>query len=114
MTATKPLKKTVTKRKAKKPTKKKLTLSIEQGLIEKGKLLAKEKGVSLSVLFENFILEIAKETPVYTSVSVIEPNAEIGALFPVSPSFSSSNKTIFQLRDEYYTAIANREKIEEE
>lgn len=102
------------KGKAKKPTKKKLTLSIEQGLIEKGKLLAKEKGVSLSVLIENFILETVKSTPVHTPVSVIEPDAEIGALFPISPHFSSSNKTMFQLRDEYYTAIANREKIEEE
>lgn len=113
MTATKAPTKAKTKAKAKKSTKKKLTLSLNQEVIEQGKFFAKEQGMSLSALIEQFLRDKIKKE-VYVPVNVIEPDPEIGALFPVSPHFSSANKSMYQLRDEYYTAILNREKIEEE
>lgn len=68
------------KGKAKKPTKKKLTLSLNEDVIKLGKSLAREQGVSLSNFIEQYILEIAKTTTEHKFT--IEPDAELGALFP--------------------------------
>lgn len=42
----------------------KLTLTIEQSVIEKAKIYAKAKGNSLSGIIENYLKVISKETPV--------------------------------------------------
>ncbi|TXF89503.1 DEAD/DEAH box helicase [Neolewinella aurantiaca] len=74
MTAAKPSKKT----KAKKSKKKKLTLSIDQEVIEQGKALARDQGISLSKLIEKFLSEtapIVKREPI-----VIVPDPDVLAL----------------------------------
>ena len=66
--------------KAEKTVKKKLTLSINEEVIKLGKNLAREQGVSLSKFVEQYILEIAKTTTQHKFT--VEPDAELGALFP--------------------------------
>lgn len=68
------------KEKKKKPTKKKLTLSLNEEVIKLGKNIAREQGVSLSKFFEQYILEITKTTTEHKFT--VEPDAELGALFP--------------------------------
>ena len=88
MTATKPAQKAKTK--PKKSNKKKLTLSLNQDIIERGKFFAKENGISLSALIEQFLRDKIKEET-YIPIRVIEPDAELGALFPartyISPDY---------------------------
>lgn len=111
MTATKAPEKAKTK--AKKSTKKKLTLSLNQEVIEQGKFFAKEQGMSLSALIEQFLLDKIKKD-VYVPVMVIEPDAELGRLFPPRPNSEHLNKSIYEMRDEYYSSILARPQIEEE
>jgi len=68
------------KKKAKKSNKKKLTLSLNEEVIKLGKNLAREQGISLSKFFEQYILEIAKTATEHEFT--VEPDAELGALFP--------------------------------
>ncbi len=118
MTAAKPLHKLKSKprkTKVRSSNKKKLTLSLDQEIIERGKFFAKENGMSLSALIEQFLLEKTKEREVYVPVRVIEPDPELGALFPPNPQHSYENiKSKDQLMGEYYDAISNRVKVEEE
>lgn len=102
------------KAKAQKAVKKKLTLSLDEAIIDSGKALAKEQGTSLSKMIEQLLREQTKKKNLYVPVQVIEPDPEIGALFPVSAHFSKADKNIAALRDEYYTAVLNRDKVEEE
>ena len=83
MAATKPPPKA--KVKSKKSNKKKLTLSLNEKVITLGKALAKEQGMSLSKLVEQFLQE--QITPVREPVTVIEPDPDILALMgkPTTP-----------------------------
>ena len=70
--------KSLNKPKAKKPIKKKLTLSLNEEIIEQGKVLAKQRGTSLSKLVEQFLKE--QIPPVREPLMVIEPDPDILAL----------------------------------
>jgi len=81
-----------------KVNKKKLTLSLNEEVIEQGKALAKTQGLSLSKLIERFIQE--QLPPVVAPVIVIEPDADILALMgkPTVPLKPKSNREYY---DEY-------------
>jgi hypothetical protein len=103
------------KDKAKKPTKKKLTLSLNEEVIRQGKALARDQGMSLSKLVEIFIKEHAPE--VKEPIMVIEPDPDILALMgkPAIPPRPRNNREYY---DEYYEGRRNRylenSRIEEE
>jgi len=101
--------------KAGKAVKKKLTLSIEEEVIELGKAFAKTQGVSLSKLFEQFILDHLP--PERKPISVIEPDPDILALMG-KPATPPKHKTNREYYDEYYedrrARYIKNSKIEEE
>jgi hypothetical protein len=92
----------------------KLTLRLDEEIIARGKVFAREQGTSLSRLFEQFLREQTKDSTAYIPVEVIEPDPELGRLFPPRPQFSHSNTSLDEMRDDYYSSILNREKVEEE
>jgi len=97
MTATKVSEKA--KKKDKKSTKKKLTLSIDQRLIEQGKAFAREEGVSLSKLFEQFLKE--RTSPIKDPIMIITPDPDVLALMG-KPAIPLKAKTNREYYDEYY------------
>lgn len=101
MTATTPSKKTT----AKKSSKKKLTLSINEEVIEQGKALARDQGTSLSKLFEQFLRE--KMPPSREPIMVIEPDPDILALMG-KPPVPLKHKTNREYYDEYYESRRER------
>lgn len=92
----------------------KLTLRLDKDVIAQGKVYAREQGTSLSRLFEQFLRDKTRLRNNYKPVEVLEPNPEIGALFPISPHFSASDESLYEMRDDYYTSMLKREKVEEE
>lgn len=99
MTATKAPAKAKTKAKVKKSTKKKLTLSIDQEVIEQGKALARDQGISLSKLIEMFLKE--QKPQAREPIMVIEPDPDILALMG-KPIVPLKSKTNYEYYDEYY------------
>lgn len=93
------------KGKAKKSTKKKLTLSINEEVIKQGKALARDQGMSLSKLIEKFIKEQAPE--VREPIMVVEPDPDILALMG-KPAIPPKPRTNREYYDEYYESRRNR------
>jgi hypothetical protein len=83
----------------KKKNKKKLTLSIDEKVIEQGKEFARGQGTSLSKLFEQFLKE--RILPTSEPLIIIEPDPEILALMG-KPKVPLKPKTNREYYDEYY------------
>lgn len=58
----------------------KLTLRMDEEVIERGKAFAKRQGTSLSKLLEQYLKNVIK--PIEEPVLVTEVDAALGALFP--------------------------------
>lgn len=92
----------------------KLTLRLDKEVIELGKRFAREQGTSLSRMVESYILQnVAPPLPPKDRI-IREPDPELMALFPPRPPGSFELKSPADLRDEYYTDLRNRPKVEEE
>lgn len=77
----------------------KLTLTIEQSIIEKAKVFAKEKGRSLSDIIENYLKAITSEKKVPNNISPLV-NSLRGS-FKAPDSFDSKEELSKGLSEKY-------------
>ena len=77
----------------------KLTLTIEQAIIERAKSYAKEKGRSLSDIIENYLKAITKEQKIEEDLSPLIRSLQ--GSFKVPKSFDYKNELLKELSEKY-------------
>lgn len=78
----------------------KLTLTIEQTIIEKAKAYAKEKGRSLSDIIENYLKVITKEQP-DSEIKISPIVKSLKGAFKAPSSFDYKKELTKGLKDKY-------------
>jgi len=92
----------------------KLTLKLEKSVIEKGKELARYRGLSLSKLIEQFLEAESKEIPPQNYIAVPPHPDVLSLVSDVSPTYSNAGSDKRD-REEYYEYLYSKgNKTEEE
>ncbi len=85
---------------------KKLTLTIDEGTVDKAKMLAKEQGLSLSVLVESYLQK-------FVSTTTIESNkpkditSTLKGSFKAPSDFDYKSTLVNELEQKYYSDEEN-------